>query len=122
MEMYKALNLLSVNDDGFYHRSSIWKMPGKLTHVHSLVFRMSLAPVDFCILKYSELHHRVQTLSLLRGAQSNMRQFQSAELGTFPACAFLSYLFSHVGPGFLSLDFLRLLHNLLAGERLVSRL
>lgn len=70
MEVYEALDLLSINNDGFYHHCSIWKMPGKLTQVHSLVFGMSLALVDFCILKYSELHHKVQASSLLGGELS----------------------------------------------------
>lgn len=122
MEVYKALDLLNINIDGFYQHSTIWKMPEKLIQVCSLVFRMSLTPLEFCTLKYSELHHRVQTPSLLGGAQSNVEQFQSAELKFFPAYDFPSYFTSHVILGFLRLDFLLLFQNLLAGESLVSRL
>lgn len=56
------------------------------------------------------------------GVQSNMEQFQSAELKFFPAYDFPSYLVSHVILGFLRLDFLLLFQNLLAGKSLVSRL
>lgn len=89
VEVYKALDLLSINNDGFYHHSTIWKTPEKLVQAHSLVFRVSLAPLEFCILKYSELHSRVQTPSLLGGLSqtwSSFRVLNSKYLLPVPSC------------------------------------
>lgn len=89
VEVYKALDLLSINNDGFYHHSTIWKTPEKLVQAHSLVFRISLAPLEFCILKYSELHPMLQTPSLLGGLSqtwSSFRVLNSKYLLPVPSC------------------------------------
>lgn len=46
MKVYKALSLLSINND-FYQ----WKMPEKLNQSLCLVSGMLLVPLQFCLLK-----------------------------------------------------------------------